>query len=74
VPEIVVHGENGYLVAPADPADVAARVVELLDDTVRALEMGAEGRRRVEERFLARTMGDAYRSLLAEVVAGAGRS
>ncbi len=69
VPEIVLHGGNGYLVDPADPADVAARVVELLDDPARARAMGAVGRRMVEERFGARTMGGAYRALLVEVVA-----
>ena len=67
VPEIVFHGGNGFLVDPADPADVAARVVELFDDPARAAEMGADGRRRVAERFLASRMAEEYRSLLAAV-------
>ena len=71
VPEIVTHGESGWLVDPADPADVAARTADLLADPERAARMGAAARRIVSERFLAAAMGRAYRSLLGEVVGGA---
>ena len=54
VPEIVVDGETGLMV-PQDADAVqplAAALVELLTDPQRAAEMGAAGRRRVEQRFL----------------------
>jgi len=50
-PEIVVDGESGFLVPPGDPSAWAGRVVALLRDPTRAAAMGAEGRRRVEEKF-----------------------
>lgn len=65
IPEIVVDGETGYLVAfeadssgtgaPADAAALAgalsARVNELLGDPARAATFGAAGRQRVLDRF-----------------------
>ena len=74
IPEIVVDGETGYLVA-YDPSDtktfstnLAARIGELLDDPARAKEMGEAGRRRVLDRFgwpaVAKTTADLYESLI----------
>jgi alpha-maltose-1-phosphate synthase len=65
IPEIVLPGETGHLVAfepgddgfgsPTDPdafaRELAARVGELLEDGDTATRMGAAGRQRVEERF-----------------------
>jgi alpha-maltose-1-phosphate synthase len=65
IPEIVVPGETGHLVdleagddalgTPRDPdrfaRDLADRIGELLDDEDRAAELGAAGRRRVEQSF-----------------------
>lgn len=49
--EIVEDGVTGLLAAVEDPADIAARIVELLDDPARARQMGAAARARVLERF-----------------------
>jgi glycosyltransferase involved in cell wall biosynthesis len=51
VPEIVVHGETGLLVPPADPHALATAVRELLADRGRAARLGAAGRRRAETTF-----------------------
>jgi starch synthase len=65
IPEIVIDGETGYLVAfdaggdvigsPRDPerfaADLADRVNDLLADARRARDFGQAGRRRVLEHF-----------------------
>jgi alpha-maltose-1-phosphate synthase len=65
IPEVVVAGETGTLVAfepgddpsgtPRDPdgfaRDLAAAVTELFEDRDRAAAFGAAGRRRVEESF-----------------------
>jgi alpha-maltose-1-phosphate synthase len=65
IPEVVVEGETGHLVAfeagddaygtPADPEgyarDLAEAVARLLHDEEAADAMGTAGRRRVEERF-----------------------
>ena len=72
VPEVVEDGANGFLVDPSDPAGLAGRVGELLDDPARARAMGAAARAIVRERFLASRMAEACRAVLAEA-AEAGR-
>lgn len=51
LPELVVDGETGYVVAPADPGALAARLRELLRDVPRRWAMGAAGRARVQRDF-----------------------
>jgi len=50
IPEQLQDGVGGYLAASVD--EFASRVTELLEDPLRAEEMGAAGARRVRERFL----------------------
>jgi phosphatidylinositol alpha-1,6-mannosyltransferase len=47
--DAIEHGETGYLVDPTDPDEVAARLVELLNDPEIAQRMGENGRRRIRE-------------------------
>ncbi|GAA2244063.1 glycosyltransferase family 4 protein [Rarobacter faecitabidus] len=47
-PDAVVDGETGFLVDPRDPADVAAKIVDLLQNPELAARMGSAGRARVE--------------------------
>lgn len=49
--ELVLDGETGLLVPPADAAAVAAAVLRLLDNQALRRAMGAHGRRRVETEF-----------------------
>jgi phosphatidylinositol alpha-1,6-mannosyltransferase len=49
-PETVVPGETGFVVDSVD--DIVAGLEILLDDPVRAREMGAKGRRRVVEEYV----------------------
>jgi alpha-maltose-1-phosphate synthase len=51
IQEVVVPGETGYLVPPADPRALADALNKVLDDPARARSMGLAGRRRVEEHF-----------------------
>jgi glycosyltransferase involved in cell wall biosynthesis len=44
-------GEASLYATPNDPADMAAKIVELLADPARRALMGEVGRKRVEERF-----------------------
>jgi len=43
IPEIVVHGENGFLVEPGDSMELAEAICKLLGDRVRAEGMGKKG-------------------------------
>jgi glycosyltransferase involved in cell wall biosynthesis len=51
VPEIVDHGNSGYLVPPRDPARLAGRVLEVLTDRAKADRMSNAGRERVKAHF-----------------------
>jgi glycosyltransferase involved in cell wall biosynthesis len=51
IPELVKNGDNGLLVAPADPADLARAIQHLVDYPEVAQRMGLRGRARMEEHF-----------------------
>jgi len=51
VPELIRHGEDGWLVPPADAAPLAAAIREFLDDSELRRRLGGSARERVVERF-----------------------
>jgi glycosyltransferase involved in cell wall biosynthesis len=51
MPEVVVHGETGFIVPPNDPAALRERILWLLEHPEEARRMGRAGRRRVLARF-----------------------
>jgi glycosyltransferase involved in cell wall biosynthesis len=51
LPEMVVDGETGCLVAPGDDRALGAALARLVADPDARRRMGAAGRQRVEERF-----------------------
>jgi glycosyltransferase involved in cell wall biosynthesis len=54
--EIIVDGQTGFLVPPADQAALAQQTRVLLDNADLRLRMGEAGRRRVQENFPVSTM------------------
>jgi glycosyltransferase involved in cell wall biosynthesis len=67
-PEIVVHGETGLLVPPADPAALASAILSILEDGEVALRFGRAGRKRIEERFGLDVMLRNYEDLFERVI------
>jgi glycosyltransferase involved in cell wall biosynthesis len=65
--EVVANGVTGYLVNPGDVAALADRVVELLDDPLRSVEMGSAARDVVSERWSVDAMVRRYERLIAGV-------
>ena len=51
MPEVVVHGETGYVVPPGNPAGLGAAIGSVLADPAAAGRMGARGRARAVEHF-----------------------
>lgn len=51
VPELVEQGQTGWLVAPGDFQDIAARCAALLADAGLRHRMGERARQRAVERF-----------------------
>jgi glycosyltransferase involved in cell wall biosynthesis len=67
-PEVIADGESGYLVAPGQPGDLAARVSELLGDSDVRRQMGAAGRTRMQALFTFDAQAAAYQKLFARLV------
>ncbi len=51
IPELVKDGDNGLLVAPANPAALARAILRLADNPEESRRMGQRGRERMEEQF-----------------------
>jgi glycosyltransferase involved in cell wall biosynthesis len=49
--ELIRHGKNGLLVPPADPAALAAAVIQMLSDPARAAIMGQQAAHECRTRF-----------------------
>ena len=84
IPEVVVHGETGFLVPVAKQAeppfepvrpdefarDLARSINALLADPALRRRMGASGRRRVEDRFSWRAVAEATLGLYKTLLQG----
>ncbi len=82
IPEVVVHGETGWLVpidqvqdgtgTPVEPdrfvADLAAALTDAVSDTSRAERMGLAGRRRAVESFSWASIGDQTHEVYLDVL------
>ena len=55
-PEAVIDGETGWLVPPNSSTELALKIMDLLNDSEKAMIWGENGRRRVEEKFTAEKM------------------
>jgi glycosyltransferase involved in cell wall biosynthesis len=68
VPEVVVDGETGVLVAPGDPPALAEAIGPLLDDLALRARLGARARERALERFAPGLYADRVDAVLRGVV------
>jgi len=69
VPEAVIDGETGFLVAPEDVDGVARALDELVEDPALRGRLGFAAARRARERFPIERVADAYLEVLDEVAA-----
>jgi glycosyltransferase involved in cell wall biosynthesis len=67
VTETVLPGVNGYLVAPDDSQDMAARVLELFADRHRAAELGRAAREQVVTRWSVAGTVRGYEGLISRL-------
>lgn len=66
--EIVEDDVTGYLVEPKKPEKLTEKIINMLDQPEKALEMGRNGRGRVEKDFNLASMTQTYYSLYNKVL------
>jgi glycosyltransferase involved in cell wall biosynthesis len=74
LPEVVAHGETGYLLPVGDVEGMAARTLEILKDPERKREMGRAARKRAAELFSAEDVVPRYERFYEQVLAGPASS
>jgi len=67
IPDVVIHGETGFVVPPRDAAALAERVVALLDDAPLRARMGTQGRSLVERCYSLEHMLDRLEGVYARL-------
>ena len=68
--EAVLHDETGILVEPEDVSGLRAAIAGLIDDDERRRELGAAGRRRMQNEFSITTLIDRHIELYESVLHG----
>jgi len=68
--EVVVDGETGLLVLPADPETLGNAIVSLLEDETRRRGMGQRGYWRVQTQFSEQAMCRRYEELIQTILKG----
>ena len=67
-PEVVVDGESGYLVPPANPRALARRILDVLASEPRRVAMGQRGRQHVCDHFTFASQVRQYGTLFEELL------
>jgi N-acetyl-alpha-D-glucosaminyl L-malate synthase BshA len=73
VPEVVEHGESGYLLPPGDVDGMSDASVEILSSPDLWQRMSRKGRQIAEEKFSAAAIVGRYESYYEEILSGTGK-
>jgi L-malate glycosyltransferase len=71
LPEVVTHGEDGYLVAPRDVPAAAKCALDILTRTDRGREMGARARVNAKRKYCSNDVLPFYEAYYQQVLGGA---
>ncbi len=74
VPEVVTHGEDGYLVAPGDVESAAAYATEILTRPDRGRAMGQQARRNAMKRYCASKIIPQYENFYQKILSASARA
>ena len=69
IPAVVTHGENGLLVHPGDPEQLAEALDFIVGNRQQAREMGQNGRQRVSQNFSVHIMAEETDKIYLELLA-----
>jgi glycosyltransferase involved in cell wall biosynthesis len=72
IPELVTDGQTGRLVPTGDPMALARALLDLIDEPMRAAELGRAGRRQIEQTYSFDRMVDAFTTLYLSELAARG--
>jgi len=70
IPEVVKHGETGFLVPPKDSESLAKAIIQLLRNPEEAARLGERGRELVLREFNVETMVQKIAAIYTEVLSG----
>jgi glycosyltransferase involved in cell wall biosynthesis len=70
IPEVVKHGETGFLVPPKDSESLAEAVIQILRNPKEAAKLGERGRELVSREFNVETMVRKTAAVYTEVLSG----
>ena len=70
IPELIAHGETGYLFPPGDLNSLRSRLLELMENPALRHRFGAAGRKRAEEHFSLDRHNAALMQLYSKVIEG----
>jgi N-acetyl-alpha-D-glucosaminyl L-malate synthase BshA len=74
IPEVVEHGQDGYLFNVGDTDGMSAACVDLIKNPERRLEMGQHARQHAQSEFCASKIVKRYEELYRQTLASAGKS
>ncbi len=72
VPDLIDHGQNGYLAHPFDPADLAKGITWILGNEVRWRELSHQARQKVEREFTLEKIAQRHIGLYREILNNGG--
>jgi glycosyltransferase involved in cell wall biosynthesis len=73
IPEVVVHGQTGWLVPPADPTALAQAIAQCVVHPQQSRELGRRGRERVKQCFTIQSAVRRHEDLYERLMATDGR-
>jgi glycosyltransferase involved in cell wall biosynthesis len=68
MPDIISHGEDGYLIEFGDRKDLSSRIQTLLENEKTAVAMGRSGRKKTLEKYTWRKVTDRFYRRVQEVL------
>lgn len=69
-PDVIEHGQSGWLVAPDTPEELETAVLTLLADDAARIQLGMAARARIMQDFALERVADCLRQLYERVLAG----
>ncbi|MDN4493846.1 N-acetyl-alpha-D-glucosaminyl L-malate synthase BshA [Ureibacillus aquaedulcis] len=69
IPEVIQHGENGFIIEPGDTEGAAKYAIELLKDEEKLIQFRQAALTSIQTKFLAKPIIDHYEQLYERLVA-----